>query len=700
MKSYEETIASVFAKGDAILESKKIRARRIRMISCTASSLCAAVIVGFGIMRFNAPKITPAPSDPEIIATESIVTSLTTTQNSSEANTVTHTNASHTTASSLKSEVKTSLSAVQNGTPTIAVTASSQVSANVTTGPFKRTDHVVTSTKPQTSVNSGTVISPPDDERSKEMKKLSAFAMSFITALAAMPMPASANDNYRLYCNGTDDTEIIAQVAASDTDLNGNGKFDIDDCYQLFAYTDKYIVDDAVKEKIDKVADYDRDGSVTWSSDALLLLKYYLMTNPQDTSIFNMDNYKEFEPSEETKKMHEQMIADGYGDEIHPEAYYFVQNLNTYMRHYGTGYGFFADMVNNGDISPDVNGDGTFDMKDCVDYEIFLENLLYYDHALYTKYSNLVDGVINWSDGLFYVYDSNIQTSGSSNPHDFELINLPEATIKRCAEVFSHLGPYGGKFSGRYMAYSYLLENPLDTEYFLTEYYNQFYEGASNYDINASFVFAARTSENMAYFGNFDNEKFSSDFKEYCQDIADGKKEVPDLNFDGVIDSFDYDTAMWRVRCIFLPDWEELEDDTDEENTLRKKQYEYFRTKCDINGDGKAGDIYDMLLIQCYILLDNDDTFNANAYEDYQISRKYKSSFELLNDIDIDRNGDANLDGSMDMGDVVLIMQSQANPDKYELTNKGKFNADISDTGNGITVGDAKGIQDRLLHIG
>lgn len=700
MKSYEETIASVFAKGDAILESKKIRARRIRMISGTASSLCAAIIVGFGIMRFNAPKITPAPSDPEIIATESIVTSLTTTQNSSEANTVTHTNASHTTASSVKSEVKTSLSAVQNGTPTIAVTAASQVSANLTTASVKRPDTVVTSTKPQTSANSGTVTTLPDDERSKEMKKLSAFAMSFITALAASPMHVSANDNYRLYEQNTYEREIIATVAASDTDLNGNGKFDIDDCYKLFVYTDGYIVDDATEKKINQVADYNNDGRISWDTDALLLLKYYLMTNPLDTSIFNMENYEDPEPTEETKARHDRMIEEGYADELHPESYYFTQNLNTYMRHYGTGYGFFADMVKNGDISPDVNGDGAFDMKDCVDYEIFLENLLYYDQELYTKYSDLVDGVINWRDGDFYVYDSSIQTSGSSKPFDFDLIHLPSATTKRCADVFGKLGPYGGKFSGRYMAYSYLLDNPLDTEYFLTEYYNQFYEGASNYDINASFVFAARTSENIEYFGNFDKTKFSSDFKAYCQDIADGKKEVPDLNFDGVIDSFDYDTAMWRVRCTFLPDWEELEDDTDEENTLRKKQYEYFKTKCDINGDGKAGDIYDMLLIQCYILLDNDDTFNANAYEDYQISRKYKSSFELLNDIDIDRNGDANLDGSMDMGDVVLIMQSQANPDKYELTNKGKFNADISDTGNGITVGDAKGIQDRLLHIG
>ena len=51
------------------------------------------------------------------------------------------------------------------------------------------------------------------------------------------------------------------------------------------------------------------------------------------------------------------------------------------------------------------------------------------------------------------------------------------------------------------------------------------------------------------------------------------------------------------------------------------------------------------------------------------------------------------------MSDAVIIMQSQANPDKYELTNKGKFNGDIYETGNGITVNDALQFQKKLLGI-
>ena len=67
--------------------------------------------------------------------------------------------------------------------------------------------------------------------------------------------------------------------------------------------------------------------------------------------------------------------------------------------------------------------------------------------------------------------------------------------------------------------------------------------------------------------------------------------------------------------------------------------------------------------------------------------------------------GDANGDGTVDMADVVLIMQALANPNKYgingtaerHLTEQGKANADID--GNGLTVGDAQKIQMKLLGI-
>lgn len=55
--------------------------------------------------------------------------------------------------------------------------------------------------------------------------------------------------------------------------------------------------------------------------------------------------------------------------------------------------------------------------------------------------------------------------------------------------------------------------------------------------------------------------------------------------------------------------------------------------------------------------------------------------------------GDANCDGTVSMADVASIYQSLGNPDKYSLSEQGAVNADIADTGNGITANDAIMVQ-------
>ncbi|WP_028517012.1 glycoside hydrolase family 9 protein [Ruminococcus flavefaciens] len=68
--------------------------------------------------------------------------------------------------------------------------------------------------------------------------------------------------------------------------------------------------------------------------------------------------------------------------------------------------------------------------------------------------------------------------------------------------------------------------------------------------------------------------------------------------------------------------------------------------------------------------------------------------------------GDANCDGDVDMSDIVLIMQSLANPNKYgeggtdksAITAQGKANADVDTSSKGITTQDAVRIQNYLLN--
>ncbi|MBQ3948082.1 MAG: dockerin type I repeat-containing protein, partial [Ruminococcus sp.] len=65
----------------------------------------------------------------------------------------------------------------------------------------------------------------------------------------------------------------------------------------------------------------------------------------------------------------------------------------------------------------------------------------------------------------------------------------------------------------------------------------------------------------------------------------------------------------------------------------------------------------------------------------------------------IRRSGDANNSGSVNMADAVTILCSCCNPDEYALTEWGEFNADVNNTGDGITPGDAAKIQRRLVGI-
>ncbi len=55
--------------------------------------------------------------------------------------------------------------------------------------------------------------------------------------------------------------------------------------------------------------------------------------------------------------------------------------------------------------------------------------------------------------------------------------------------------------------------------------------------------------------------------------------------------------------------------------------------------------------------------------------------------------GDANCDNTVDISDAVLIMQNQANPDKYTLSAQGAKNADCVDNPKGITSTDALAVQ-------
>jgi beta-glucanase (GH16 family) len=60
--------------------------------------------------------------------------------------------------------------------------------------------------------------------------------------------------------------------------------------------------------------------------------------------------------------------------------------------------------------------------------------------------------------------------------------------------------------------------------------------------------------------------------------------------------------------------------------------------------------------------------------------------------------GDANNSGSVDLSDSVFIMQTLANPNKYSFEDQGRYNADVYQSGTGITGQDATAVQRYLLN--
>jgi hypothetical protein len=61
--------------------------------------------------------------------------------------------------------------------------------------------------------------------------------------------------------------------------------------------------------------------------------------------------------------------------------------------------------------------------------------------------------------------------------------------------------------------------------------------------------------------------------------------------------------------------------------------------------------------------------------------------------------GDANGDGEVSMGDAVLIMQSLANPSKFQIAPENADNADVYQKGSGVTNMDALSIQKYMLGL-
>ena len=197
----------------------------------------------------------------------------------------------------------------------------------------------------------------------------------------------------------------------------------------------------------------------------------------------------------------------------------------------------------------------------------------------------------------------------------------------------------------------------------------------------------------------FDDEYFDQKFAEYEADIFAGKAAPPDIDGNGHCNRQDYGSLdVYYADIIQMKGADESELDADVWN--------YLDNDFDLDGNGISGDVYDIYLAMAIIIKYEDEdgkldtllkAYNSKMEaEAAEIVSKQEISY--LSSLDVKRSGDANNDGQVNMADAVMIMQTVTNPDKYQLSDWGEFNADIADTGDGVTANDACLLQKNLLN--
>ena len=185
----------------------------------------------------------------------------------------------------------------------------------------------------------------------------------------------------------------------------------------------------------------------------------------------------------------------------------------------------------------------------------------------------------------------------------------------------------------------------------------------------------------------------------YIEEYAKRSKEL-----DTVMDAVNQETVFSAIN------WE---NESFSENAAEER--EYFKDYCKlVSSYGK--DVYLLEYTKSSSLIEsikkycteNGYTYYASSTLDLVTPGQKIGSQLLTGNSSDDKStlkGDANMDKTVDLSDVVLIMQALANPNKYGLngtdkthiTEQGAANADTD--GDGLTVNDALAIQRMLLGL-
>lgn len=540
-----------------------------------------------------------------------------------------------------------------------------------------------------------------------------------------------------------------------DIDLNSDGKFDIFDCYALYRSVWNAGASDEMREKCRLNADYDENGIVD-PNDCEYLAYYYGLYKDITTDLYVPEYYKENCPDTYGSAQGlVDILKDYYEDITNPDSEnynYYYTLTDTYdfnfvnvesridplrnsngngkpkrMGSYGCNslseydtieeYGdfdrvfvdfFFSEMhylranykliknsFDSGKVDLDVDADGDLTMRDIFYIMVYVEN----NNGEFTWNENWTD-----KDGALH--------RGPLVTHYEMMAELPEDIEQRCVKMVNdYLALFNNnELAGEFMVdkfnwvfsdymMAYFFENkPLLPEYAKVtiddngdyhDYFKEICKNASNYGVREMVCKYMEDAGITEASFTFNESLFAKYFTDFVKAAKAGEKEIPDINFDGKYDYWDSVDVELYIGELFGGKT------VDSGRTLSDEVIEKCKTDFDLNGDGVSGDLYDAMIAECYYLYIGVPEEGNSTSEN--VEYKFDKYYELIEKTDIERSGDADGDKIMKMNDAVLIMQSISNGDKYQLTSKGKFNADLYNTGDGITPMDALELQNKLL---
>ncbi|MBR1823883.1 MAG: hypothetical protein IJ779_06595 [Ruminococcus sp.] len=458
----------------------------------------------------------------------------------------------------------------------------------------------------------------------------------------------------------------MSEEQKSQLDVNMNGTIENEDWALAQMLMDNYerdnviyrgkeLLTDEIKAHFYENFDFNNNGVNGDKADRFLSDYYY-------SKIFGSEYAVEEYWDEYIRKENEKRIAE------------LNKPIEVKLREFEEKYEKYRQNVENGTMpAPDINEDGVIDHIDYAAAEAATHSRITFRY----RYGLITETHII-SDEQYERYFNTYDADGNGTYGDQEDLKLIQRYITDRA----------GKGEFEFKAE-------------VEEYISQYDDVISEFQHTVFYGLDKDLTDGMSAlekYSLFNSEHDSEYYKEMAKTLTDEQIKMLDANNNGTLEPEDYITAYYLNGCYtkgYEKNCSYPEDSSLVNDDIRKS----FYTSYDPNSNGICGDCGDIMLANAYFseLFGTDNLYYGYRYK--ELGDVAVPLSKALNNSTEKRSGDANVDSVVSLADSVAILQAYINPSKYTLTDEGRYNADISNTGDGITPMDAREIQSMLLGI-